>query len=173
MTCEEPGARYLSAAGVLALCIGFGCGSRDEPRSTSAEPEPEGSRIWQVLTEPESIDALCRIAGVSAQGAGMVECDEIVDQCRAAAGALEALESFGAGAAPPDADLEPILGCPITASQLDVCLAQVLERGIELYGDGVTCGTEAAPEVDATSLVLVPGCLVVGLRCPDLLGGML
>jgi hypothetical protein len=153
--------------------LGFGCGSRDEPRTTIAEPEPEGSRIWEVLTEPESIDALCRIAGVSAPGGGMLDCGEIVDQCREAAGALETLGSFGAGAAPPDADLEPLLGCPITASQLDVCLAQVLERGIELYGDGVTCGAEAAPDVDAASLLLVPGCLVVALRCPDLLGGML
>lgn len=173
MTCDRPGARYLSTAGVLALCVGFGCGSRDEPRTTTEEPEPEASRIWEVLTEPDSIDALCRIAGVSAQGAGMVDCDEIVDQCRDVAGALETLGSFGAGAAPADADLEPLLGCPITASQLDVCLAQVLERGIELYGEGVTCGAEAVPEVDAASLVLVPGCLAVALRCPDLLGGML
>lgn len=145
------------------------CGSRDEPRGSGPEPADEGSRIWEVLLDPESIDALCRIAGVSAGGAAGGDCDQIVDQCQGVAAVFGAL---GPGPAAPDVDLEPLLGCPISASQLDVCLAQVLERGIELYGDDVTCGAQALPDVDPASLALVPGCIAVALRCPDLLGGM-
>ena len=100
----------------------------------------------------------------------MADCAEVVDQCRVVASVLGGV---GAGPAAPDVDLEPILGCPVSASQLDVCLAQVLERGIELYGADVACGAQALPEVDPASLALVPGCVVVALRCPDLLGGML
>jgi hypothetical protein len=159
-------------AGLLALGVAAGCGSRDEPRGSSPEPEPEGSRIWEVLTDPESIDALCRLVGVSARGTAMLDCDETVEQCRDVASALETLGGFGSGVAAPDVDLEPLLGCPVSASQLDVCLAQALERGIELYGDAVTCAAMATPEVEIASLALVPGCIAVVLSCPDLLGGM-
>ena len=156
---------------MLACSFALGCGSRDEPRVASPEPEDDESRIWEVFTDPDSIDALCRIAGVSAGGAqgAMADCDAIVDQCRDVASVLGGL---GAGPATPDVDLEPLLGCPLSASQLDVCLAQVLERGIELYGADVACGAQALPEVDPASLALVPGCIVVALRCPDLLGAM-
>jgi len=161
--------------GSCFLGLFLGCGSRDEPRGAS--PEPEASPTWQVLTEPESIDVLCRIAGVATPGAvdgstdSTAACQDFVEQCRDVAGVLSALGGGGPGGQ-SDVDLEPILGCSVTAGQLDACLAQVLERGIDLYGDDVTCGATDLPEVDPADLVLVPGCLGVALRCPELLQDM-
>jgi hypothetical protein len=70
----------------------------------------------------------------------------------------------------PDPDLEELLGCPLRLTELDGCVAQVLERGRDSYAADVSCETTTPPDVDPAFLLTVPACLGVVLRCPELLG---
>lgn len=152
---------------------GLACGSRDEPRG-GTPGEPETSPTWEVLTDPESLDTLCRLVGVSTLDmlGGADDCQVFVEQCRDATSILSALATGSGPAADSDVDLEPLLDCSVTAGQLDACLAGVLERGLVAVGEDVSCNSPELPEIDPASLILVPDCLVVALRCPDLIGGV-
>jgi hypothetical protein len=168
-------------------CSALCCGGSDvtqlerEPAPTS---QSESTRTLAVLAEPESLDALCRLIGVSSlSGASegsasedaVARCDRVVDGCRGnVADFLEsrqaASDAAASGAAsPPDVDLGQLLGCPVSSADLDACLAQVLERSRDTYSDTLSCQAPSAPEIDPAFLVAVPECLIVVLRCPQLL----
>lgn len=68
-----------------------------------------------------------------------------------------------------DVELEPVLGCSVTAAELDACVAQIIERGRSLYGADVRCDATALPDVELRELALAPACLVVALNCPELI----
>lgn len=142
----------------------------EETLENAAEPAPPGqSRTFAVLSERESLDAMCRLIGVSSAG-GQATCAEVVERCRANVDAL--LGSPGAAPpalAVPNASLEPLLGCPLSFAQLDRCVGGALERSVDAYGSSVSCETPALPEVGALELFASPECLSVVLSCPDLL----
>jgi hypothetical protein len=166
----------LRGFGVLSACLlslGLACGGDDvttlEPENAVAEelaPEPAGdSRVFTVLSRPESVDTVCRLIGVSTPPGAPGGCADVVDSCRGSLGA-----ALGDRAAPelPNRDLEPVLGCPLTVLQLDGCIAGVLERGVAAYGSSVGCDMPAPPAVDTLALFASPECLAVALFCPDL-----
>jgi hypothetical protein len=170
------------ACGWLALGICFGCGDEDvttlhgeETVESAVEPAPAESRTFAVLSERESLDAVCRLLGVSSvarqPGAGEAACAQVVEGCRSN---IEALLGPPGGEGPalgvPSGNLEPVLGCPLSFSVLDGCVAQVLERSVEAYGSSVSCDMPALPEVDTLELLASPECLSVVLLCPDLIG---
>ena len=167
----------------LALLAGAGCGDSDvttiygeEPQAGAPEQDPSESRTFAVLAEPDSLDTVCRLLGVSrvTTGAGGPEaCRATVEQCRSN---VEAVLGTGDGDAPavglPAASLEPLLGCPLSVSELDGCVARVLERSIDAYGSTVSCDMPALPAVDTLSLFASPECLGVVLICPELIAGL-
>ena len=71
--------------------------------------------------------------------------------------------------AAPAGDLQGLLGCPVTVTELDGCVAQILERARDSYAADVSCESASPPEVDPAFLVTVPACFGVVLRCPELL----
>jgi hypothetical protein len=157
---------------LLALAA---CGGRDVTTLTSEgeaaeDPGADDSRVFDVLERPESLDALCRVIGVSVAGGGP-GCAGVVESCREGLGG--ALLDRPAQTL-PSGDLAPLFNCPLTVAQLDGCIASVLERGVAAYGGDVGCGQPALPEVDTFTLFASPECLAVALFCPDLaasLGG--
>ena len=129
-------------------------------------PEPPGeSRVFSVLARPESVDAVCRLIGVSAGRRAPGGCADVVEGCRDSLGSALADRP-----APdlPDRDLEALFGCPLTVAQLDGCIAGVLERGVATYGSSVGCEMPAPPPIDTLALFATPQCLTVALFCPDL-----
>jgi len=179
-----PSWRSRAACGWLALVSAFACGDEDvttlhgeETVESAVEPEPAPaeSRTFAVLSERESLDAVCRLLGVSSvarqPGAGEAACARVVEGCR---GNVEALLGPPGGEGPvlgvPSGNLEPLLGCPLPFSALDGCVARVLERSVEAYGSSVSCDMPALPEVDTLELFASPECLSVVLLCPDLIG---
>jgi hypothetical protein len=130
----------------------------------SADPAGD-SRVFTVLSRPESVDTVCRFIGVSAPPGAAGGCSGVVESCRDGLGA-----AFGDGDAPalPSGDLEPLFGCPLTVVQLDGCIAGVLERGVAAYGNSVGCDMPSPPAVDTLALFASPDCLAVALFCPDL-----
>lgn len=155
---------------------GLACGGEDVTTllpedSVAGElgPEPAGdSRVFTVLSRPESVDTVCRWIGVSAPPGAARGCADVVDSCR------DGLGSALGGAAPalPNGDLEPLFGCPLTVTQLDGCIAGVLERGVAAYGSSVSCDMPAPPAVDTLTLFASPDCLAVALFCPDLVASL-
>jgi hypothetical protein len=144
----------------------------------------ETNRVLAVLSQPESLDAVCRLIGVSSKsiaalaGGDAATCSRVIEQCRATAlGVLElgqqadAAETTPPGepALLPESNLQELLGCPVTLTELDGCVAQILERGRENYLGEVSCETTTLPEVEPALLVAVPACFGVVLRCPELL----
>ena len=100
---------------LLAL---LACGGRDVTTLTSEgeaaeDPGADDSRLFAVLVRPESLDAVCRVIGVSVAGGGP-DCAGVVESCR---------EGLGAAlldrAAPPlpSGDLAPLFNCPLTVEQ--------------------------------------------------------
>jgi hypothetical protein len=172
------------AAGALLVslwgCSLWGCGDEDVTRlygeqtlENGVEPQPPGeSRTFAVLSERESLDAVCRLLGVSSAG-NAASCSGVVERCRAN---VEGLFGSPGGVAPalevPAASLEPLLGCPLSLAQLDGCVGRALERSVEEYGSSVSCDMPALPEVDTLSLFASPECLTVVLLCPDLLAAV-
>jgi hypothetical protein len=133
-------------------------------------PEPAAdSRVFAVLSRPESVDAVCRLIGVSAPPGAQGGCAGAVDACRTSLGGV-----LGGRPAPelPSRDLEPLLGCPLTLAQLDGCIAGVLERGVATYGSAVGCDMPAPPAVDPLALFASPECLAVALFCPELVASL-
>lgn len=175
------GNRAFIAGAVLASAAIIGCGGEDVTTLTHEDavaeeltPDaPSGeSRVFSVLARPESVDAVCRVIGASAARAAPGECASVVESCREGLGS-----ALGGRRSPelPDADLEPLVGCPLTIGALDGCIAGVLERGVDRYGSALGCDTPAPPAIDTLALFASPECLVVALFCPDLaasLGGM-
>jgi hypothetical protein len=163
------------AGGVLALALG--CGGEDvttlSPEEAVAEelsPEPAGeSRVFTVLSRPESVDTVCRLIGAATPPGAAGGCAGVVDSCRGSLGA-----ALGDRSAPEltDRDLEPLFGCPLTVMQLDGCIAGVLERGVGAYGDSVGCDMPDPPAVDPLALFASPDCLAVALFCPDLVASL-
>jgi hypothetical protein len=133
-------------------------------------PAAEASRTLDVLTAPGSLDAVCRFIGVaSVSGTGTGDrqaCSEVVDECRGNVAAV-----LGAGPAPalPQANLELLLGCPLTLLELDACIAAALDRGIVAYGSAVGCDMPALTAVDPIRLFASPDCIAVVLKCPALI----
>jgi hypothetical protein len=161
------------------------CGGDDMTRLTPPEsdglelaPETavEQSRTFEVLAAPESLDAVCRLLGVSSAGGSgsgdPAECAGVVAECRSDVAAV-----LDGGGAPnlgvPEASLEPLFGCPLTVAQLDACIGAVLERGIEEYGSSIDCSMAALPTVDPIRLLAAPACLVVVLQCPTLVASFI
>ena len=172
----------VALAGRLALLslgafwLGLGCGGEDVttllPEDAVAEelaPQPAGdSRVLSVLSRPESVDTVCRWIGVAAPSGAAGGCAGVVDSCRDGLGA-----ALGGNApALPNRDLEPLFGCPLTVTQLDGCIAGVLERGVAEYGNSVGCDMPAPPTVDTLGLFASPDCLAVALFCPDLVASL-
>lgn len=139
-----------------------------EVAELAPDPGAGDSRVFAVLSRPESVDAVCRLIGVSAAQGEARECSQAVDSCRGNLG-----EALGGRAAPalPGGDLEPVLGCPLTVAQLDGCIAGVLERGVAAYG-AVGCDMPAPPAIDTLTLLASPECLVVALFCPELVASL-
>lgn len=160
----------------MPLLVGLACSGTDETRIKGAEPGT--SRTLTVLTDPASVDALCRVLGLSSRAAlgGAEACHGFVERCNEAIGWL--LGSDDPGAAPAettngelaDVDLSPLLGCSVTAAQVDACLAGLIERGRDVYGAQVSCDVAALPALDVAEIGIAPGCLTVALRCPELIG---
>jgi hypothetical protein len=176
--------------GAGLACSALACGGADVTtldREPAPASEAESTRTLAVLAEPESLDALCRLIGVSglsgasgSAASAMASCERVVEGCRSGVADLlnsrqvasdAATSGTGVSAEPaaPDVDLGQLLGCPISSTELDGCLARVLERSRDTYSEGLSCEAPAAPEIDPAFLVAVPECLIVVLRCPQLL----
>jgi hypothetical protein len=168
---------------VWSLTAMFGCGGKNETTFSEPEPAPEPSRTLAILSEPESLDAVCRLIGVQSLN-GVVgadaaaTCSQVVEQCRSAVGGfleqVDDAEGAGTGEAAtpgavPEGNLQALLGCPVTVTELDGCVAQILERGRDTYAADVSCESASPPEVDPAFLFTVPACFGVVLRCPELL----
>lgn len=164
---------------VLALAIAA-CGGDDvttfitpEDEASPLSPEPAPSRTFELLSEQGSLDAVCRLIGVSsvagAAAPDRAACSSAVDECRSNAEAALGAEGDAAGVALPPADLEALLGCPLTLPELDGCIAAALERGIEQYGGSIGCDMPALPAVNTLALFASPACIGVALRCPELI----
>jgi hypothetical protein len=168
---------------VVALGAAVACGGSDTTRFTTAEtvgaelePVAEESRTFAILSERESIDAVCRFVGVSGVSgstpADRAACSALVNDCRgnveAALGTGEAAPAVGV----PPTDLEALFGCPLTLAELDRCIAGALERGIGEYGDDVSCDMPALPAIEPLTLFASPDCLGVVLQCPELVASI-
>jgi hypothetical protein len=174
--------RWLSRFAGALLVLACGCGDEDVTRlygeetlENAVDPSPPAeSRTFAVLSERESLDAVCRLFGVSSAGAGgAAVCSNVVESCRAnVEGLLGPAGSEAPGLEVPAASLEPLLGCPLSLAQLDGCIGRALERSVEEYGSSVSCDMPALPEVDTLALFASPECLSVVLLCPDLLAAV-
>jgi hypothetical protein len=144
--------------------------------SDPLEPDSsaEDSRTFAVLSTPESLDAVCRFIGVSSvsgSGAGDRQvCSGVVEECRGNVAALGTSEPMEI--ALPEADLEPLFGCPLTLAQLDACVGAVVARSIEEYGSSLDCEMPALPAVDLLRLFASADCIVVALQCPELVASI-
>ncbi len=157
----------------------LGCGGSDETRLFGVEGDVEPSRTLSVLSESESVAAVCRLLGVSSMsfagggGGDRAACERVVEQCESNVGGVLGLaEDDGGGgvALPvPGGDASALLGCPVTFAELDGCLAAVVTRGRDTYGASVSCDMPTLPDVNALVLFAVPACFGVVLRCPALL----
>lgn len=160
----------------VSVSLTLACGGEDVTTLLSEDavageqaPQAAGdSRVYSVLSRPESVDTVCRWIGVSAAPGAAGGCAGVVDSCR------DGLGSVLGGDAPalPSGDLEPLFGCPLTVAQLDGCIAGVLERGVVRYGSSVGCDMPAPPAVDPLALFASPDCLAVALFCPDLVASL-
>jgi hypothetical protein len=145
--------------------------------AVSPAPAPEESRVFAVLSERESLDAVCRLLGVSSAGSresgGAEACARVVERCR---GNVDALlggsDADGPAIGVPAGSLEPVLGCPLSFAELDGCVGQALERSVDAYGSSVSCDMPALPAVDTLELFASPECFSVALLCPALIGAL-
>jgi hypothetical protein len=167
----------------FALKLLAGCGDQDtttltvEQTEGSLEPEtPTGeSRAIGVLSRPDSLDAVCRFIGVSSVTGtdDRTACTRVVDDCRDNVSTVFGTEGSNAPAPGlPSANLQELLGCPLTLAQLDACIGAVLERGIAEYGSSIGCDMPALPAVDPIRLLVSPDCFVVALQCPQLIASL-
>ena len=133
------------------------------------ESEAPASQTLQRLGEPDSIDAACRLVGVAATNLGAAgpdtSCEAVVDDCRDTLAGLDT----AADVELPDGNLGALLGCELTLAELDACLADVLGNARDSYASSLSCAAAPAPAIDALGLIASPGCLIVALRCPQIL----
>jgi hypothetical protein len=154
----------------------LGCGD-DATTLLPADPtEPGGSRTLAVLVQPETLDAACRLIGVSSRNvagstASVATCVRVVEECQSTTRGVLAPGDSEGGVGPDlgEGDLDELLGCPVTVVELDACVAQILERGRDRYASDVSCETTTLPEIDPAFLLAVPACFGVVLQCPQLL----
>lgn len=171
MTCKS------ASFGVGLAWAWLGCAGSDTTTLTRADStDTETSRTLAVLAQPESLDAACRLIGVSSRnvagsGASVASCTRVVEQCQSATRAVLAPEGEDEAAGPElgGGDLQGLLGCPVTVVELDACVAQILESGRDSYAGDVSCEATTLPEIDPAFLFTVPACFGVVLRCPELL----
>jgi hypothetical protein len=150
----------------------LGCGGSDATviDVEAAADAPEESRTLAVLAQPEALDTLCQLIGVSGlsgSAGDVASCARVVERCQSGLGGF--VEATGGEAPAPRADLQQVLGCPLTLSELDGCVAEALERSRDTYSGTLSCEAEPPPQVDPAFLFAVPACLGVVLRCPQLL----
>jgi hypothetical protein len=161
----------------LSFASVLGCGDDSTTLLRAESAAPGGSRVLEVLRQPETLDAACRLIGVSSRNVGgasasVAACVRVVEQCQSTVGVLGAPGAEGETAAGPElggGDLQELLGCPVTVVELDTCLAQILESGRDSYAGEVSCETTTLPEIDPAFLFTVPACFGVVLQCPELL----
>jgi hypothetical protein len=169
----------LRGAALLGGLLLAACGGDDVTAISAADseaaplmPEPVAeSRTLSVLAEPDSLDAMCRLIGVSSTRGGQGGRD-------ACAGAVERCQGdvrswLGSDDAPsvdvPRGDLQELVGCPLTFAQLDACVGDALARSVARYGDSIGCDQPAPPPVDTLALFASPECLAVVVLCPQLI----
>ncbi|HTV21017.1 MAG TPA: hypothetical protein VMG12_20165 [Polyangiaceae bacterium] len=148
-----------------------------DEEASPLEPETSASRTFEVLSEPSSLDAVCRFLGVSSvagtdAAADAEACSAVVDDCRDNVDAALGSDGDAPAVGLPATDLEGVLGCPLTLPQLDGCIAGALERGISEYGSSIDCDMPALPQVDPIRLFATPACIIVALQCPELIAGL-
>lgn len=168
------------AAAIVLGVASAACGGDDvttfivpDEEASPLEPEPTASRTFEVLSEQDSLDVVCRFIGVSSV-AGTAEedraaCSSLVDDCR---NNVQAVLGADADAPPlglPPTSLEGLLGCPLTLPELDGCIAAALERGIDQYGSSIGCDMPALPGVNTLALFASVDCIGVALQCPELI----
>jgi hypothetical protein len=164
----------LVAALLLVACGGDDVTAISSPESEAGQltPEPVAeSRTLSVLAQPDSLDAMCRLIGVSSTRGGRggpAACAGAVERCQADLKSW--LGSDGAPAASvPRGDLQELVGCPLTFAQLDACVGDALERSVASYGDSIGCDQPAPPALDTLALFASPQCLTVVVLCPQLI----
>jgi hypothetical protein len=163
---------------VVFVLASAACGDHDVttfflPEEEASPLEPAASRTFEVLSERTSLDVVCRFIGVSsAAGTGAADreaCSSVVEDCRANVDAVLGAEGDAPPLGLPPTDLEALLGCPLTLTELDSCIAAALERGIDQYGSSIGCDMPAPPAVNTIALFASPACIGVVLRCPELI----
>jgi hypothetical protein len=169
------GARLLVPGLLLAACGGDDVTSISTPESEGGlltpEPVPE-SRTLSVLAQPDSLDAMCRLIGVSSTRGGRGgrdACAGAVERCqedvRSWLGSDDGAPALGV----PRGDLQELAGCPLTFAQLDACVGDALARSVASYGDSIGCDQPAPPAIDTLALFASPQCLTVVVLCPQLI----
>jgi hypothetical protein len=147
-----------------------------EEEAIPLEPEPTASRTFEVLSDQSSLDVVCRFIGVSSvagtAGADRAACASAVDDCRSNVEAVLGSEGDAPAIGLPPADLEALLGCPLTLPELDGCIAAALERGIDQYGSSIGCDMPALPAVNTLALFASVDCIGVALQCPELIASL-
>jgi hypothetical protein len=184
----KAGKLVLGWIGVLAFCA---CGGRADDTTTLIQPAPPppeptsfdvaSSRTLEALAEPAAREAFCGWVGSSAANlAGRtgseLDCNEVVDRCRAAAEdpALAGSPELPMGLLGVNADVEGLLGCPTSLAEVDACVAELIGVVVARYPEGPACG--AAPPAQPLGLQDVVGlrsCLRVAAECPELLQQLL
>jgi hypothetical protein len=144
----------------------------------AADPAPPVSQTLELLGEPDTVDVSCNLIGLAARNlmqgraGGADPCAAVVDNCQSALGPLEG-GSGGAGDLPlPDGDLQSLLGCPLTFTELDACVADILTSARDSYSGTLSCSAESAPPLDTLALAATPACFIAALRCPELLAAL-
>ncbi len=169
----------------LGLAAGVACADGDsttlltrddEGGELDPEPAAEESRTFAILSERDTIDALCRFVGVSgvrgSSAADRATCSELVNECRGNVEAVLGGGDEGPALELPPTDLDALFGCPLTLPELDRCIGGALERGIGTYGADVGCEMPALPAIDPITLFASPDCIGVVLQCPELLANV-
>ena len=162
--------------------LGAACGGNDVTTLSVLEAD-EGpvepataSRTFEVLSDGESLDVMCRFIGVSSvagtSAADAAACSATVEACRANVEAALGGPGDGPDVGLPATDLDAVLGCPLTLDVLDRCIAAALERGVATYGSSIRCDMPALPVVDSLTLFATPACLAVALQCPELVASL-
>jgi hypothetical protein len=160
---------------ILVSCSGTDVTTLDtpegQPGGAGSETSPPDSQTLELLAEPETVDVTCRWIGALTRnlprGSDPTStCEAVVEDCKGALGGLGTLS----GVTLPDSDLSGLLGCPLTFSELDACLADILTGARESYTDSLGCSPAASTEaLDALSFAATPACFIAALRCPELL----
>lgn len=126
-------------------------------------------RTLAALRDPETRRVLCTLLGVAVAGqngeAGALVCEGFVDVCEQSS---EPPEVDAAAPAPTvTEDLSGLFGCPLTATELDFCLADLLSIGTDGLSD-VTCSSATPATIPPSALAGAFGCTALVFKCPQL-----